>query len=291
MRAGYNDFSGVESPAEAEIYELHEEEYVNFLLALSDEIDEGREYIPPVFHGDLHQAPLWFRGGLYCREIGTPIGHQTVQAAFNSAAAAISAAEFTLKSGEDTLALCRPPGHHAGRTRYGGYCFFNNAYLAANVFIKNNKQTFVLDIDYHIGDGSCEFASHHAPYYSLHADPRTNYPYLSSVTETDNPNLYLRSFEQGVGLTEYLQELRMLMDQAARRSAPFAVLSVGFDTLSLDYIQDEQTAILPPDFEAIGAEIAKFDCPIVSVFEGGYDRDYLEDCSAYYFSGFKKARQ
>jgi len=289
-RAGYDDVVAVRDRAIQAVYALHDGDYVDFLLALSREIEPGREYIPPVFHDDLTQAPIWFRGGHYCKEIGTPVGAESVDAALVSAAAAMAAAEHTLDTGNDALALCRPPGHHAGRRRYGGYCFFNNAYLAAQAIMGRKRATLVFDFDYHIGDGSLEFASAGAPYFSLHADPRSNYPYLSTAAADSGPHVHLRAFAQGADVTQYSADFRKLAAVAHAQQPDVVVLSVGLDTLSLDYIQDEQTRIMPGDFVRIGQDAADFPCPVVSIFEGGYDLSYLEDCAAHYFTGFRKGR-
>ncbi|MDQ7042762.1 MAG: hypothetical protein Q9M34_04455, partial [Sulfurimonas sp.] len=159
LRAHKADVIYVESFSDAEVRSIHDDDYVDFLLDISKELEGDEEYIPPLFREDLSASPLYFRGGMYCSEIGTPIGKESIKAALNSAQTALNAAAYMLKKEKSSFVLSRPPGHHAGKRRYGGYCFFNNAYLAADKLVKSGKKVSVLDIDYHIGDGSLEFAS------------------------------------------------------------------------------------------------------------------------------------
>jgi len=285
-RVGLSDFVDVEATASDAVCALHDRDYVKFLFDLSEMIETGQEYLPPVFHGHLDQAPLWFRGGTYCREVGTPIGPHTVEAALNSAAAALEAAEYTLGANRDSFALCRPPGHHAGKRRYGGYSFFNNAYLAANAIANSGKRTAVLDTDYHVGDGSVEFASEAAPYFSLHADPGRNYPYLSSLVDDQLPHVQQAHLPEGVNGETYIQTLEDLLGAVQATNPDLLVLSLGFDTLGVDYIQDEETSITTEDFKLMGKAIASVRKPIVFILEGGYDPEHLTSCVENFFSGY-----
>src|SRR5690606_39528243 len=59
------------------------------------------------------------------------------------------------KGGRAVFALCRPPGHHAAADYYGGYCFLNNAAIAAQAWRdKGAAKLAVLDVDYHHGNGT-----------------------------------------------------------------------------------------------------------------------------------------
>ncbi len=270
---------------------LHDRDYVDFLVELSWKIKPEHEYLPAIFHDDLGDAPIWFRGGAYCRETGTPIGPHTIDAAFNSAATALAAAAHVLTTGEDALALCRPPGHHAGKRRYGGYSFFNNAYLAAAQIRAAGRHSAVLDIDYHIGDGSLEFASADAPYFSLHAHPGRNYPYLASLADADLPHATLTVLAPGVTVDQYLDQLSGLIAGVAAARPDVVILSLGFDTLGIDYIQDEETAIAADDFARIGEAVAGLPAPLLIILEGGYDPDHLTRCTERFFSGFNDMRR
>ena len=260
-----------------EIRQLHDPDYVDFLLAISETITPGQEYIPPCFGKDMSKAPLNFQGGMYCREIGTTVGHGTIKAALNSAHAAKLGAEHILATQTNTICLCRPPGHHAGKRRYGGYSYFNNAYVAANILSKNN-QCAVLDVDYHIGDGSLEFASEKAPYFSLHANPYNNYPYLDASTPLPSEHVELQNFQSEINGDDYIALLTKLCEKIEQTKPNFLILSLGFDTLGTDYIQDEYINLAPNDFGRITETVNQLNVPILVLLEGGYDLPNLYDC-------------
>ena len=76
--------------------------------------------------------------------------------------------------------LCRPPGHHATTSLYGGYCFFNNAAVAAaHIGATTGSRVAVLDVDYHHGNGTQQifYERDDVAFVSLHGDPVRAYPY------------------------------------------------------------------------------------------------------------------
>ncbi len=262
------------------VYNLHDRDYVDFLLAVSKILKPEQEYIPAIFRDNLLKSPLLYRAGMYCKEIGTPINKGSIEAALNSAAVAEQAASYLLTTGQDTIALCRPPGHHAGKRRYGGYCFFNNAYIAAQTL---KQQCAVVDIDYHLGDGSMEFASAEIPYFSLHADPWQNYPYLDS-------NIILPEYAElvtipaGIKGELYINLFKTLL--AKLNDFKYVIISLGFDTLGTDHIQDEHINLKPADYYIIGQLLAQISAKRLIVLEGGYDILNLPACARYFISGF-----
>lgn len=273
----------VEGFAEAEVREIHDKDYVDFLLAIEKEI-EG-EYIPPLFRSNLSESPLYFQGGMYCSEIGTPIIRGSIQAALNSAQSVLEATEYLLCEEKNAFALTRPPGHHAGKRRYGGYCFFNNAYLAANLLNRAGKKVAVVDIDYHIGDGSLEFASKDAPYFSLHANISRNYPYLQ--LESESEHTYLKEFTSGISGEVYLEEVRALVEKSLMVESDVVLLSLGFDTLESDYTQDEYIYVKAEDFRDIGMIFGSLKQEVLILLEGGYDSEFLALCAENFMSGFR----
>lgn len=286
-RCGLTDVAPVDDLAADAVAQLHDDDYVAFLHALCEDLAEDEQFIPTIFHDDLDGAPLRFSAGRFCKEIGTPLSRGSLEAALNSAAAALQAANQTADTSRESFALCRPPGHHAGHRRYGGYCIFNNAYIAASAIVAAGHRPAVLDIDYHIGDGSIEFANGDAPYHSLHADTRTTYPYLQHLTE--RPHVSLVELPPDIAVADYVDLLRVELAKIAA-SSTHLVLSLGFDLLADDYIQDVVTAISAEDFEPIGQAIGALDMPQTLILEGGYDRDRLADCTQAFFAGFMPAR-
>lgn len=276
----------VENFSDAEVRSIHDDEYVDFLLNISKELEGEEEYIPPVFRKDLSSAPLYFRGGMYSTEIGTPIGVDSVKAGLNSAHTALNATGYMLETNESSFVLTRPPGHHAGRRRYGGYCFFNNAYLAAKKFVDAGKKVAVLDIDYHIGDGSLEFAKEEMPYYSLNSNAHRNYPYLEADFKNENEFVTLIEFETGISGERYVEYVEELIVNAIDDSVDTVILSLGFDTLGTDYCQDEYIYVTPQNFRTIGNIFGRLKQNVMIVLEGGYDAENLELCAHEFMSGF-----
>lgn len=273
-----------ESFAKEAVYQLHDKEYVDFLFELSELVKAKKiQYIPSMFRQNIPNAPLFVQGSLYCKEIGTPIGYNTIDAALNSASSAQHAAEFLIQTEENvTVALCRPPGHHAGYKSYAGYCFFNNAYIAAKVLAQHGK-TAVIDIDYHIGDGSIEFASEKIPYFSLHADPYVNYPYLNLNHLSSFHNVYLEHIQTPCYEEKYLALLDKMVEQIKEKQLDYAVLSVGFDALEGDKVQDGKIFLPLAAYEKIGEKLKGVAPKILVLLEGGYNINQLQHCAMYFF--------
>ena len=276
----------VEALAEAELREIHDDDYVDFLLQLSDEIEEDEEYIPSIFREDMSKSPLRFRGGMYCDEIGTPIGKGTINAARNSAKTALKGAEYILNEKKSAFVLTRPPGHHASASKYGGYCFFNNAYLCAKSLVNAGLNAAVIDVDYHIGDGSMSFATKDMPYYSLHAPAFSNYPYLDASFVNKNENVHLKELEDNMSGEAFLQAVEKLLLIALEKSPDVIVLSLGFDTLATDGLQDTPIKVQPENFTTLGEMFGSLKQEVLIVLEGGYDALGLELCAKNFMSGF-----
>ena len=276
----------VQELADDEVRTIHDDDYVDFLLDITKEIEGKEEYVPPIFRKDLSKAPLYFRGGMYCDEIGTPIGIGSVNAALNSAKTALNAAEYLFDEKSSAFVLTRPPGHHAGRRRYGGYCFFNNAYLCAEKFVNAGLNAAVIDVDYHIGDGSLEFATKDMPYYSLHSNTHRNYPYLEADFSNENEYVTLHEFKTGISGELYLKDVQTLLNAATKNKPDVIVLSLGFDTLGTDYTQDEYIYVQAEDYRVLGEMVGSLEQEVLILLEGGYDAEYLDVCAENFMSGF-----
>lgn len=276
----------VDKLANEEVRLIHDNEYVDFLLDISKKLVDDEEYIPSIFRDDLSDSPIRFRGGMYTQEIGTPIGKGTIKAALNSASTTIKAAKYLCSNSKSAFVLARPPGHHAGAKRYGGYCFFNNAYLGVNEMLKCYEKVAVLDIDYHIGDGSVEFASARSPYYTLNADEKTNYPYLDATFEYDTKNVTIMNFKDKTSGEEYVKMVYFLLTKAKKRGFEALVLSLGFDTLATDDYQDDKIFVSVDNFKEIGELFGSLEEEVLIIFEGGYDSKSLKLCAKEFMSGF-----
>jgi len=286
LRASDNEVVYIDDISDKSVRAIHDDEYVDFLIAIEKELKDGVEYIPSIFRGDLSASPLHFRGGMYSKEIGTPIMNKTITSALNTANTTLKAVEYMIQNNSSAFVLARPPGHHAGVKTYGGYCFFNNAYLGVDKLLKHYKKVGVIDIDYHIGDGSIEFATPNSPYYSINANAKTNYPYLDANFNPNAKYINILEFKNNTSAKEFISMLEVLLKQVKEDECDALVLSLGFDTLAKDGYQDDKIFVEVEDFGVIGKMFKELDKNILIVLEGGYDAKQLELCAYEFMSAF-----
>lgn len=269
-----------------ELCAIHTPELVQFLTGRMANWEPGwpAEIVPGLFPYAFSQAKLpdWpqAQASYFCCDAGTPITPGTARAAATAAGCALQAAE-AVASGSSALAyaLCRPPGHHATRARYGGFCYFNNAVLAARRLVPLGRVA-ILDIDFHHGNGTQQltYDSDQILYTSIHGDPNDSYPFFygyadergEGAGEGSNLNLPL---PRGSGLAEYLPALERALEAIAAQDCRALVLSAGYDTCQGDPLGG--FTLQPGDFQPIGQVIASLGLPIVVVQEGGYAVDVL----------------
>lgn len=214
--------------------------------------------------------------GYYHFDNEAPIGEGTWSAILSSASLAYNASEIVLNGkSKSSYALCRPPGHHAGNDFVGGFCYLNNAALAANNLQKLGNVA-IIDIDYHHGNGTQDifWENPNILFCSLHANPEFEYPYYSGFSNerggenAPNSNINI-PLGKGCSGTEYLQSLQIALDQIHSFDPKSLVISVGFDAH-----QDDPLGLFDlsnTDFHAIGTKLAEMALPTVFVYEGGYN--------------------
>ncbi len=188
-----------------------------------------------------------------------------------------SATDIVLAGDGVAYALCRPPGHHAPRAAFGGYCFLNNAAIAAHHAIaRGARRVAVLDVDYHHGNGTQQIFYDRADvlYVSLHADPERAYPYFAGFTDERGTgsgtgatvNLALAP---GCDDTGYLATVAQALDAVHRFDPEVVVVSLGVDTYGDDPLSD--LAVTAAAYHPAGLAVAALDRPLVVVQEGGYN--------------------
>ena len=270
---------------------VHEVELIDLVEhAWSDAIAAGRDpsrpLLPDTFllgaYGngmELERLPTGRhdRLGAFCFDTATPIVAGTADAARAAVDIALTAVDRVLAGEPLAYGLCRPPGHHAGRSLIGGYCFFNNAAIGAQSMVDRGAQRVaILDVDFHHGNGTQQIFWERGDvlYVSLHGDPAASYPYYSGYAtehgagsgEGATLNLPLPAGTDG---DAYLAALEEGLD-AIRAFAPDAplIVSLGFDTYHADPICT--FALQTHDYARIGSAIATLDMPVVALQEGGY---------------------
>lgn len=214
--------------------------------------------------------------GFYSFDGGCGFVEGTWDAIKSSHDVALTAAGLVRGGERAAYALCRPPGHHAGHNFMAGYCYINNAAVAAQWFLdRGAARVSILDVDYHHGNGTQEifYSRSDVQVINLHADPMQEYPYfLGSADETGegeghgfNINYPMRWGTDWSTWNEALEDgCRKLRDYAP----DVVIISLGVDTYEKDPIS--KFKLKTEDFPKIGATIARLGLPTLFVQEGGY---------------------
>lgn len=220
--------------------------------------------------------------GAFCFDSGTPLNATTYAAAAWSAACAADAAEIVSRQKvKYSYALCRPPGHHASKDLFGGYCYFNNAAIAAKQLRKVYKKVVILDIDFHHGNGT-QILFERDPsvlFISLHGDPNSFYPYFSGFRSEVGSGAgtgFTINFplEGGIDGSAYMKVLKEKVLKSIHEFEPDAlVISAGFDTYVADPVGS--FCLETNDFFHMGEVLRSLKLPTVIIQEGGYESTSL----------------
>jgi acetoin utilization deacetylase AcuC-like enzyme len=223
------------------------------------------------------------RTGYWSFDTSTPIVAGTYPAARAAVDVALTAVDLVLGGATAVYGLCRPPGHHAARSMYGGYCYFNNAAIAAEAVVRvTGEPVAILDVDFHHGNGTQQIFWRRGDvlYVSIHADPDRHYPFfLGRAGETgEGPgagaNLNL-PMPAGTGDEHYLAALDRALEAIAATPGSVVIVSLGFDTYRDDPLGD--FAVTTNGYHEMGRRVAGLGRRLVIVQEGGYFRPALGD--------------
>jgi acetoin utilization deacetylase AcuC-like enzyme len=212
----------------------------------------------------------------YCFDAGTPLTATSWEAIKASADTALTAADLITGGAASAFALCRPPGHHAGSDHYGGYCFLNNAAIAAQKLLdKGASRIAILDVDYHHGNGTQQifYARNDVLVVNLHADPDSEYPFRLGYA--DEPGIgagegFNLNFPlpPGTAWRAYLTALTAALKRIETYSPDIVVVSVGVDTFKADPIS--KFKLEQEDYLRMGEAIRSLNKPTLFIMEGGY---------------------
>ena len=230
--------------------------------------------------------------GAYAFDAATPVAEGTWDAAYWSAQCALTALEDIAGGARHAFALCRPPGHHAGADYLGGYCYLNNAAVAARrAEALGLGPVAVLDVDYHHGNGTQDIFLRDPGIFfaSIHADPATDYPFYWGYADERGEDDAIGStlnlpLARGAGWAEYAPALGAALDAIVQWGAATLVVSFGADTFARDPIS--HFLLEQDDFARVGATIAGRGLPTLVVMEGGYAVAELGSNVAAFLSGF-----
>jgi acetoin utilization deacetylase AcuC-like enzyme len=270
----------------------HDADYLRTLAAVCARLAPEEEFFP--FHMQplpalLRSPHVRLHAGYYALDGSTPLLADSYAVATAVAATALAGAQALLAGAPLAYALPRPPGHHAGRRSYAGYCLVNHAALAAHALLAAGKVA-ILDVDYHHGNGTQEifWERDDVLYVSLHCRPEEAYPYVAGTAEETGAgrgrgctrNLPLPG---GSDWAAYAPALETALEAIQRFAPATLVVSLGFDALASD--PNGTFALQVEDFGALARRIAQLGLPLLAVQEGGYDVPRLGDCALAFFAG------
>lgn len=304
QKTDWAEFSAPQDFGLEPILTVHDSDYINFLASCWDEwLDsdpeiaaspEGHAFLPATFalrRPARPTASIRGRGGYYIMDLSACITAGTYHAALASANIALSAASSIVHSQSSAFALCRPPGHHAGRDYAAGYCFINNAAVAAN-WLSVKGKVAILDIDYHGGNGTQDIFYERSDVLtiSIHGDPDFEYPHYIGFADETGAGAGLGfhcnfPLPKDTGNDGYLTALDEALTMICKFAPDFIVLSFGADTFDGDPLG--MFHITRTGFAEIGKRITGLNLPTAIIMEGGYANDALGENTITLLENFK----
>lgn len=278
--------------SEKYIYRVHGHDYINYFKKICSTIEPNKSIYPYVFPIRNSKNPpkdLSVRAGYYCIDTFTPLNKNAYIAAKSAVDCVLSGAQKILEGKKVVYSLVRPPGHHAEKNSFGGFCYFNSNAIAAN-YLSEFGKVAILDIDYHHGNGQQDIFYNRKDVLtlSIHGHPKFAYPYFSGFKNEIgeglglgfNHNFPLKEIING---EEYREVLKTAIEKIKRFKPKFLIIAFGLDvakgdptgTWNLNY----------KDFELNGNLIGSLDIPTLVVQEGGYDNKVLGINAKHFFLG------
>jgi acetoin utilization deacetylase AcuC-like enzyme len=236
---------------------------------------------PKRHYGTVHGKPT-----NYVYDSTSPLGQGSWTAILHSANLAYQGAQALLNGANHAYALCRPPGHHAGRDFAGGYCYLNNAAIAAAQLLQRGKVA-IIDVDYHHGNGTQDIFWNEAQVLcvSLHGDPAGEYPYYCGYADENGAhgNIVNMPLPLGISEADYLAALARVLVQVQAWQPSAIVVSLGFDTYVADPMAQFNVDLA--GYRQMGQLLAGLNLPTLYVQEGGYMVAQLGALARAFFSG------
>ena len=267
---------------EEAVLSVHSRAYVEYFKRVSQQIDGSAPLYPYVFPIRNRLRPpkdLPTRAGYFCVDTFTPISRQAYLAARHAVDCTLSAASELISGRRLAYALVRPPGHHAESGFFGGFCYFNNAAIAAQ-YLSPYGRVAMVDLDYHHGNGQQQifYQRQDVLTISLHGHPSFAYPYFSGFADElgegagkgFNGNYPL---PEQLAAEEYQATLAKALHRVKRFQAKYLVICLGLDGSKGDPTGTWQ--FISKDYYQMGSQLGELALPSLVVQEGGYKQNIL----------------
>lgn len=277
---------------ENRILAVHDNKLVDYLKKVCSSLPPDTPTYPSVFPLRNRANPprvLSVRAGYYCTDSLTPIENSSYTVAKNNVYCALTAARALLEKHRLSYALISPPGHHAERSYFGGFCYLNSAAVAAQ-YLSEHGKVAILDIDYHHGNGLQDIFYERSDVLtvSIHCQPRFAYPFFSGFAsergagsgEGYNINIPL---PEKITADKYRSKLKKTLKYIANFRPRFLLVSLGLDTATGD--PTGTWNLEAGDFGEHGKMIGLLHLPTVVIQEGGYDTPTAAINLRHFFNG------
>ncbi len=268
--------------SEKHIRAVHDADFVEYFKKVCANIKPGEAVYPYVFPiRNISRPPksLPIRAGYYCIDTFTPISSNAYRAAKRAVDCTMTAAERILAGHRLAYALVRPPGHHAERRSFGGFCYFNSAAIAAQ-YLSRYGRVAILDLDHHHGNGQQYIFYDRSDVFtiSIHGHPNFTYPYFSGFRDEKGDGAgkgYNLNIPLGLNIDgkQYYKVLQGVLHRLERFRPRFVIIALGVDTAKSDPTGTWE--LRAKDFELNGRLIGSLHLPTLVVQEGGYSTRVL----------------
>jgi acetoin utilization deacetylase AcuC-like enzyme len=282
--------------SEKYIREVHENKYINYFKRVCEKLPEGKSIYPYVFPvRNNSRAPVddSVLAGYYCIDTFTPLNKNAFLAAKRAVDCCLTGSVRLLEGTAAVYALVRPPGHHAEKKVFGGFCYFNSGAIAAN-FLSRYGKVAMLDVDYHHGNGQQDifYQRKDVLTISIHGHPSFAYPYFCGFAEEKGEgegkgyNINYPLKEQLSG-DEYRVVLEKALEKIRKFNPSYLILLLGLDTAKGD--PTGTWSLASNDFYQNGLLTGQLKIPTLVVQEGGYRNRVLGINARHFFQGFHHA--
>jgi acetoin utilization deacetylase AcuC-like enzyme len=279
------------------ILSVHDKGYFNYFKKVCSGIPEGKSIYPYIFpiRNAVRAPKEWsVRAGYYCFDTFTPLNKNAFIAAKSGVDCALSAADDLISGKSAVYVLTRPPGHHAEKALFGGFCYFNNCAIAAERLSKVGTVA-ILDIDFHHGNGQQQifYGRDDILTISVHGDPSFAYPYFSGFEDEKGEDIgmgfnYNFPLPETVTYDDYKKTIIKCIKIIKKFKPHFFIVAFGLDTAKND--PTGTWSFTYNDLFNTGKLLGTMNYPTIFIQEGGYKTNTLGIYAKNFFNGYCEGR-